>query len=312
MSPGAAPARTAGPRRVRFTPGLWAACLFLGLITLAGIAPGLLAPASPTETDVLRALQAPSSEHLLGTDANGRDVLSRIIHGARPSLLAGLGATALAVVGGTVLGLLAALGGRVLDEIVMRLVDVVLSLPGMLLALLVLSITGPGTGGTLLAIAVFSIPIYARLIRVQAMVIKRSEYVEAATSLGLGRPRIIIRHILPNAFAPLVVLATIGVGAALVAASSLSFLGFGPQPPDPEWGAMLSDGRDYFSLAWWIAIFPGAAISLTVLSITVVGRRLQRRSEASAAPRPRAARRADLPAAPSPGPAHDDRGGHRP
>ncbi|MGW7516446.1 ABC transporter permease [Streptomyces sp. NPDC054796] len=276
-------ARSATTSRTRLRPGLWAATLFLALIVLAALFPGLLTEGSPADSDVLSALQGPGAEHLLGTDANGRDIFTRIVYGARPSLLTGLGATALAVVCGTLLGLLAALGGRIADEIVMRLVDVVLSLPSLLLALLILSVTGPGAVGTLYAIALYTIPVYARLIRVQTMVIRRSGYVEAARSLGLGNTHVIARHILPNAFAPLLVLATIEVGTALVAASSLSFLGFGPQPPAPEWGAMLAGGRDYFGIAWWVAVFPGLAITLTVLSITVTGRWLQRRMEGRAA-----------------------------
>ncbi|TDD73279.1 ABC transporter permease [Actinomadura rubrisoli] len=263
-------------------PGLWAAALFLALVVLAALAPGLLVDGSPGDADALSALQGPGGDHPLGTDANGRDVLTRIVYGARPSLLTGLGATALAVAAGTALGLLAGLGGQVLDQIVMRLADMVLSLPTMLLALLVLAVTGPGTGPTIYAIAVYTAPGYARLVRVQTMLVRRSEYVEAAESLGQTRPRVVARHILPNAFAPLAVLAAMEVGIALIAASALSFLGFGPRPPAPEWGAMLAAGRDYFAVAWWVAVFPGLAITLTVLSITAVGRALQRRSEGRA------------------------------
>jgi peptide/nickel transport system permease protein len=266
-------------RLTKVTPGLWAASLFLAVVVLAAVAPGLLAHGSPAGADALSALRGPGAGHLLGTDANGRDVFTRIVFGARQSLLTGLGAVALAVAAGTVLGLVAGLGSRVADEIVMRVVDVVLSLPTLLLALLVLTVTGPGALNSIYAIALYTAPGYARLVRVQTMLIQRSGYVEAATSLGLRRVRIIARHILPNAFAPLLVLATMEVGVALTAAASLSFLGFGPRPPAPEWGAMLADGRDYFAVAWWVAVFPGLAITLTVLSITVVGRRLQRWSE---------------------------------
>ncbi|MFD3515310.1 ABC transporter permease [Streptomyces sp. NPDC058657] len=263
----------------RIRPGLWSAMAFLALIALAAAVPGLLADGSPTATDIAHTLRPPGADHLLGTDANGRDVFTRIVHGARPSLLTGIGATALAVVCGTLLGLLAALGGRAADEIVMRLADTVLSLPSLLLALLILSVTGPGTVGTLYAIAVYTIPVYARLVRVQTMVIRHSGYVEAARSLGLREPRIVLRHIVPNAIGPLLVLATIEAGTAIVAASSLSYLGFGPQPPAPEWGAMLGAGRDYFGIAWWVAVFPGLTITATVLSIVVTGRWLQRRLE---------------------------------
>ncbi|MEV4092824.1 ABC transporter permease [Streptosporangium saharense] len=270
-----APAR----ERPGIRPGVWAASITLALIVLAAVAPGLLTHGAPHESDALMALQPPGDGHPFGTDAIGRDVFTRIVYGARQSLLAGVGATVLAVSAGTLLGLLAALGGRVADEIIMRLTDVTLSLPTLLLALLVLTITGPGTLNSIYAIALYTMPSYTRLVRVQTMVIRRSGYVEAATSLGLTRAWIILRHILPNAFAPLLVLATIEVGTALVAASSLSFLGLGARPPAPEWGAMLAGGRDYFSVAWWVAVFPGVAVTLTVLSITVVGRALQRRLE---------------------------------
>ncbi len=273
--------RVRAPRRraPRIRPGLWSAVAFLVLIALAAAVPGLLADGSPTASDISQTLRPPGADHPLGTDANGRDVYTRIVHGARPSLLTGIGATALALVCGTLLGLLAALGGRVADEAVMRLADTVLALPSLLLALLILGVTGPGTVGTLYAIAVYSIPLYARLVRVQTLAIRHSGYIEAARSLGLREPVIVLRHILPNAFGPLLVLATIEVGTAIVAVSSLSYLGFGPQPPAPEWGAMLGGGRDYFGIAWWVAVFPGLAITATVLSTVVTGRWLQRRLE---------------------------------
>ncbi|GAA2724916.1 ABC transporter permease [Actinocorallia aurantiaca] len=260
-------------------PGVWGAAVFLVLLIAAAVFPGLLVSGDPNGTDMLAALQGPTADHPLGTDANGRDLLTRIVHGARPSLLAGLGVTALSIAAGTVIGLAAGLGGRIADETLMRLVDVVLSIPTLMLALLVITITGPGVFNTVLAIAFFMVPKYARLIRTQVAVIRRAGFVEAATSLGLTRVRIVLRHILPNAFQPLLALATIEVGAAIVAVASLSFLGLGAKPPAPEWGAMLAGGRDYFSVAWWVAVFPGVAITLTVLSITVLGRYLQRRLE---------------------------------
>ncbi|GAA4136199.1 ABC transporter permease [Actinomadura keratinilytica] len=266
-------------RRAPTRPGLWAAALFLGLVVLAALAPGLFTDGSAVDGDPAAALTPPGADHVFGTDANGRDVFTRIVHGARPSLLVGLGATALAVAGGTVLGLVAALGGRWLDELVMRLVDVVLALPSLLLALVVLVVAGPGTLNSVCAVGVAAVPVYARLVRVRAMVVRGSGYVEAATALGLPRAVVIVRHVLPNVLAPLLVLATIEVGTALVAVASLGFLGFGPQPPAPEWGAMLAAGRDYTAVAWWVAVFPGLAITLTVLSITVVGRALRRRGE---------------------------------
>jgi peptide/nickel transport system permease protein len=233
-------------------PGVWAAGALLFLLVLAAVAPGLLVSGDPNAADALAALQGPSREHPLGTDANGRDQLTRIAAG---------------------------LGGRFVDEVLMRLVDVVLSLPTLMLAMLVITVTGPGVFNTMLAIAFFATPKYARLVRTQVASVRRRGFVEAAVSLGLTRTRIVLRHILPNAFQPLLALATIEVGVAIVAVASLSFLGLGAKPPAPEWGAMLAGGRDYFSVAWWVAVFPGAAITLTVLSITVLGRHLQQRIE---------------------------------
>ncbi|BCJ61871.1 ABC transporter permease [Micromonospora endophytica] len=255
------------------------AAVVLSMIVLAAIVPGLFTDGLPYEADPLATLQPPSLTHPFGTDANGRDVFTRVVYGARHSLLAGLGAVALAVTVGTLLGLIAGLGGRIADEIIMRLVDVTMSLPNLLLAMLVLTLAGPGALNSIYAIAIYIAPGYARLVRVQTMVIRRSEYVQAATALGLRRARVVLAHIVPNAFVPLLVLATIEVGTALVAAASLSFLGLGARPPAPEWGAMLAAGRDYFSVAWWTAVFPGLAITFTVLAITVVGGALQRRLE---------------------------------
>jgi peptide/nickel transport system permease protein len=159
----------------------------------------------------------------------------------------------------------------------MRLADILLSLPQLMLALLVITVLGPGTVNTMLAIAIAFVPGYARIVRAEALVVRRSGYVEAAVGLGLRRSVLIVRHILPNALGPLLVLATVGFGTAIISASGLSFLGLGPQPPSPEWGAMLSDGRDYLSTAWWLGVFPGLAITLTVIAVNLVGRRAQAR-----------------------------------
>jgi len=183
----------------------------------------------------------------------------------------------LAVAGGALLGLAAALGGRLGDSILMRLVDVLLALPQLMLALLVITVLGPGTVNTAVAVAIGLIPGYARIVRAEAQVVRRSGYVEAAVGLGLRRRTVIARHILPNALGPLLVVATVGFGAAIITASGLSFLGLGAQPPSPEWGAMLSDGRNYLAVGWWLGVFPGAAITLSVVSINLVGRHLQAR-----------------------------------
>ncbi|MEU5692343.1 ABC transporter permease [Actinosynnema sp. NPDC020468] len=249
--------------------------LIVVVLALAAVAPGLFTSVSPIEADPVNALRPPGGGHWLGTDELGRDVFSRVVHGARSSLSVGLGAILVAVTAGALLGIAAALGGGVADTVLMRLADVLLSLPELMIALLVIAVLGPGTGNTMIAIAVSLVPGYARMVRAEALVVRRSGYVEAAVGLGLPRPVLIARHVLPNALGPLLVLATVGFGTAIIAVSGLSFLGLGARPPAPEWGTMLSSGRKFLAVAWWTAVFPGAAITLAVVSVNVVGRRLQ-------------------------------------
>jgi peptide/nickel transport system permease protein len=249
----------------------------LFLLVLIAVAPGLFASGSPTGVDPGAALRPPGSGHWLGTDELGRDQYTRLIYGTRPSLLLGAGSTIIAVIAGTVLGLAAALGGQVADHALMRLADVLLALPPILFSLLIIAVLGTGTVNLVIAVAVASVPGYARLVRSEAQVVRGSGYVEAAVALGLRRWTLIARHVLPNSLAPLLTLATVGFGTALISASGLSFLGFGPQPPSPEWGAMLSQGRDFLSTAWWLGVFPGAAVTVTVIAVTVAGHYTQRR-----------------------------------
>ncbi|UNX53806.1 ABC transporter permease [Georgenia sp. TF02-10] len=261
------------------TPGLALASVVFVLVVLAALVPQLFTSIPQEQNDLANAMQGPSAEHWLGTDQLGRDVYSRIVYGARYSLLIGLGATAIAIVLGTLIGLVSALGGRVVDAVAMRLVDVALAFPELLLALVVIAVIGPGAVNALFAIGIASVPSYARLVRSEALVVRRSGYVEAASALGLRPLTLVRRHIVPNVLGPLLVLATIGVGTAVLAGSALSFLGLGPEQPTPEWGALLNAGRDYLSTAWWIGLFPGLAITLTVVSVTLIGRRLQARFE---------------------------------
>jgi peptide/nickel transport system permease protein len=267
--------------RVRFRPAVTLACLYLVLVGLSALVPGLLAPHNPYTITPAGPFLAPfqSPAYLLGTDQSGRDMLSRLIWGARPSLEMGLGATGIGVAGGTLVGLLAGLGNRFSESLIMRLVDVVLSIPDLLLALVVITILGAGLVDALLAVGFASIPHYARLVRAQTHVVRRAAYVEAATTLGLRRLTVIRRHILPNAVRPLIVLATLGIGTAIGAGASLSFLGLGVKPPAAEWGSMLSIGIQYINNDWLIALFPGVAVTLTMLSVTVIGRELRRRLE---------------------------------
>jgi peptide/nickel transport system permease protein len=256
--------------------------LTLGLIVLAALWPAALAPYDPFAVDTGNILAAPSPRHWLGTDENGRDVLSRIIHGAQGSLLLGFGAVLIALTGGTIIGLSAALNGGFTDALLMRIVDIGLAFPELLLALVVIALVGPGSDGALIAIGIAAIPNYARLIRAQTLTVRNAGYVEAAHALGLSRSAVLFRHVLPNAAKPVLILATVGVGTATLAGAALSFIGLGVSPPTPEWGSMLAMARNFLKQAWWYGMFPGLAIVLLVVSSSVLGRELQRRAEGRA------------------------------
>jgi peptide/nickel transport system permease protein len=273
---------SAGRARIRLwgiRPGVALSVVFVVLLILAATWPHLFSSTDPNAANINETLSKPSSAHWFGTDQNGRDIYARVITGARLSLLIGLGASGLALVVGSAIGVAAAQGGRVVNAFVNRFLDVFLSIPGLLLVLLVIAVLGPGTRNSIIGLAIISAPGYARVVRGEVIRIRGSVFVEAAYALGWRKSKVILRHIVPNAIGPVLVLATIGVGAAISTGSSLSFLGLGPQAPTAEWGAMLSSSRAYFAVAWWPAIFPGIAITLTVLSITVAGQYLQLRVE---------------------------------
>jgi peptide/nickel transport system permease protein len=261
-------------RREPFVAG----CLALFAILAVCIAlPGLVAPADPTKGHLKEVRLPPSWEHPFGTDALGRDVLSRVIFGARISLEVGVLATLVGAALGGLLGLVAGFSGGIVDTLAMRFVDVMLAFPGVLLAMAIIAARGSGTGNLVFAIGVASIPGYARLVRGQVLTVRKRPYVEASLAAGAGPLRLMLRHVLPNVVSPVIVLATVGIGFSLLAGSSLSFIGLGAQPPSPEWGAMLSDGRSFLNDAWWIATFPGLAIFLTVIAVNVTGQWLRER-----------------------------------
>jgi peptide/nickel transport system permease protein len=242
-------------------------CLFLFLTVFAD----LVAPYDPFDQDLSSALAAPSVDHLLGTDQYGRDVLSRIIYGSRTAWLAILVADGIALALGAALGLLAGfLGGRT-DAFVMRVVDVLLAFPYLLLALIIVAALGPSLINSIVAIGVVYTPQYARLIRGQVLSISTTEYVLAARAIGASPLRVMLRHVLPNSFTPLLVMATLQSGTVVVETAGLSFLGLGAQPPSPDWGALLADGQSYFLTAWWIATFPGFAIFAVVIGFNLFG-----------------------------------------
>ncbi|MFV8175364.1 ABC transporter permease [Mycolicibacterium peregrinum] len=262
-----------------FRPAVWIAGTYLALMLAWALAPSLFTSESPYDTDIEAPLQVPSWEHWFGTDASGRDIYTRVVYGTQSSLAIGVGATALALSVAIVFGLASGLGGRFTDGAISRFLEVVLALPGMLVALLFIAMLGPGAATQIVAVAIGSAAGYARMIRGQVLAVKDSGYVSAAIALGHPPHRIVGRHIFPNAMRPLVVLGTMGVGQSIVWASSLSFLGLGVAPPAPEWGAMLNAGRDFVSTAWWLEVFPGLAIVGCTLAVTVVGRYLQQRLE---------------------------------
>jgi peptide/nickel transport system permease protein len=246
------------------------ALVWVGIVLLAAAVPGVLAPEDPTQVIADQALQAPGAT-LLGTDQYGRSILGLIIHGARTSIIIGLAATAIALVVGGGLGLLGGYLGGAMDMIIGRLIDILMCFPGVLLALVIATALGPTTANLILAVGIGSLPAFARVMRGQVLSVRSRLFVEAAHSVGFSRLRILVRHVLPNAIAPIVVLATVSVGTAIVVAASLSFLGLGPKTAVPDWGQLLAGGQPYLASAWWISTFPGIAITLTVIAISLLG-----------------------------------------
>jgi len=256
--------------------GLIGLLIVLLNIVVAILAP-LLAPHDPLDQDITRRLQPPawlpggSVEYLLGTDQLGRDVLTRIIYGSRISLLIGLLSVAVSLPIGVGLGLLGGYFRGRLDDAVMRLADVQLAFPFILLAITIAGVLGPSPRNVILILAVGGWVAYARVTRGQVLGLREKEFVEAARALGMRHGRILVAHILPNILTPIIVLATFAVAQMILLESSLSFLGLGVQPPTPSWGGMLNDGRAYITIAWWLTTFPGATIMLTVLGINFMG-----------------------------------------
>lgn len=260
-------------------PGVWAAGVLVLLLLLAAAGPQWLAPYDPLDASARLAFQPPNTTYWLGTDENGRDVLSRLIFGVRSSLFIGLAATALALAWGTLVGLLSGLGPRWLDAALMRGIDVLLAFPDLLLALVIITFFGQGTTNLILALGIAGVPRYARLVRAQTLNVRQTGYVEAAVTLGQPQLAVVLRHILPNACKPVLILAIIGMGGTITAGAALSFLGFGAPPPAPEWGGMMAIGRSFLANAPWLVAWPALVITLTVVSISAIGRELLRRSE---------------------------------
>lgn len=243
----------------------------LAILILAAILAPVITQYDATIINPPDRLQSPSMDHWLGTDPFGRDLYTRVVYGARISLPIGIIAVFISASFGIVLGLVSGYYGRITDNIIMRLIDIMLAFPGILLALVVVAILGPNLRNVMIAVGIGGIPRYTRLIRGSVLASRELQYVEAARVVGVPDRTLLLRHILPNVIAPAVVLSTLSVGSAIIAAAGLSFLGLGAQPPTPEWGAMLADGRQFLRTDPWVTTVPGIAIMLTVLSVNLFG-----------------------------------------
>ncbi|SOE94350.1 peptide/nickel transport system permease protein [Burkholderia sp. D7] len=260
-------------------PGVLLAGLFLLALAVAIAYPPLVTHFDPLTSDIAQTLQPPGAQHWFGTDRIGRDVFSRVIYGARYSLLIGLASMLVSLAIGLVIGMMAGLGKRLTDESASRVFDVLSAFPPILLSLFVVTFLGQGIVNIAIAVGIAGIPKFGRVLRSQTLVVRRADYVTHAVSYGLSRSRVFLRHVLPNVLVVVPVIATIDIGSAIIAVSGLSFLGLGPQPPTPEWGVMLAEGRDVLRVAWWPSVFPGLALTLTVIAFSVIGKFLQRKVE---------------------------------
>jgi peptide/nickel transport system permease protein len=242
----------------------------IAIIALAGVLAPVVAPYDPLEIGT-QPLAPPSAQHLFGTDDLGHDIFSRVLYGARITPLVGVIPAVASAAVGVVLGLVAGFAHGLLDNVIMRLVDILLAFPGIVLAIAVVAVLGPGLGNAMIAVGIAGIPVFARVVRGLVLVERQKEYVAAARMNGARTLRIIFVEVLPNVVAPVLVLTTVGVATAILATAGLSFIGLGAQLPKPEWGAMLSQGRSYLPAQWWIATFPGIAIAIAVLGINLFG-----------------------------------------
>lgn len=274
------PARPANSRALRWKSfykklaknkaALAGAFIILVFALLAIFAP-LIAPHNPSTFDLPNKLQPPSSDNWLGTDDKGRDILSRILYGSRISLVVGILSTILGALVGIILGIVSGYYGKWVDTLIMRICDVLLAFPGILLALAIVSVLGASTTNVIIAVAFYAIPTFARIVRGSTLTVKKLEYIDAIKAMGARDTRIIFRHILPNIMSPIIVQSTLYIASAIITASALSFLGMGTKPPTPEWGTMLAQGRSYVAQAPHLTIFPGLVILLVVVGFNLFG-----------------------------------------
>lgn len=257
--------------------GAVAGLIVIVIVLLLALFADVVAPHAPNLTNPAAFLKPPfwqeggSLTYPLGTDAIGRDILSRLIHGARLSLAIGIAVVALSILAGTVLGLVAGFFRGIVEIVIMRLMDIILTLPSLLLAIVIVAILGPGLMNAMLAVAIVVLPHYVRITRAAVIAERSKDYVTAARVSGAGTLRLMFREVLPNCTAPLIVQASLGVSTAILDAAALGFLGLGAQPPASEWGTMLADAREFVLRAWWVVTFPGLAILITVLAFNLLG-----------------------------------------
>ncbi len=268
------PTTTPAPRttaRRRIKPTLAVGLLLLALLLVAALFPHLLAPYSPTDFDYEAVLSAPSQKHLFGTDNFGRDVFSRVIHGTRIDLQIALFTTAFPFIFGTLLGAFTAFKGGWIDSLVGRIADLVVVFPFLVLVIAIVAVLGPGLTNMFIAVSAVGWVVYWRLTRAEVMTQKRAEYAQAARVLGYSPGRVLLRHILPNAVTPAIVYLMTDMSLGILLGASLGYLGLGAQPPTPEWGVMVADGKNLMASAWWISTFPGLALTLAGLTFSLLG-----------------------------------------
>ncbi|MFD7524376.1 ABC transporter permease [Paenibacillus chitinolyticus] len=273
--------RSREPKQSRRIPGFlrqgdvpyYAALLIVSAIALSAVVPQWLAPYPPGEMNADALLQKPGAAHWFGTDYFGRDMLSLLIYGARDSLLIGVGSVLIGGTAGLLIGSLAGYIGGFADGVLMRIIDVLMAIPSLLLSLAIAAALGPSLLNIVLAVSVSLVPKFARVVRSQVIGIKSRPYIAASRSIGAGGGHIFLKHVLPHVFSPLLVMGTIGIGSSILVGSALSFLGLGVLKEIPDWGTLLSQGRGYLTVAWWNATFPGLAITLLVLAVNLVGDR---------------------------------------
>jgi peptide/nickel transport system permease protein len=258
-------------KRALRSPSMWAGGLLVILLVIFAVAAPLIGTEGMDKQNLLLRLKPPSAQFPLGTDHLGRSILTRLAYGGRYSLQVGLISVGIGASVGIVVGAVSGFYGGWIDKVLMGLVDILLAFPGILLAISIVAALGPGLTNVMIAVGIRGMPSFARLVRGQVMSVRSKEYVEAAEALGSRDSRIIIKHVLPNILAPIIVLASLDIATAILSVASLSFLGLGAQPPIPDWGGMIDQGRQYLRTAWWVGVFPGFAIMMTVLGFNLLG-----------------------------------------